>query len=289
MNETTHERESVFHDQWAASVDLKAIPVREAFEAPTALENRFILQRMGDLRGKRLLDIGCGLGESSVFFALQGAQVTATDLSPGMVATAAALGRLHGVQVEGIVSPGEDLAVPSDHYDVVYAANTLHHVTDREKLVTHIHRALRPGGLVFLWDPLAYNPIINIYRKMATQVRTPDESPLTFRDVALVRKYFPDALHREFWIFSLALFLKYYFIDRIHPNQQRYWKLIYKETGRRLWWWRPLAAMDAALARIPLVRRLAWNMVVWGRKPADAAMAAPARSSPTPPHSETGR
>src|SRR5438552_8945209 len=111
MNESARERESVFHDQWAASVDLKALPVRETFEAPTALENRFILGRMGELRGIRLLDIGCGLGESSVFFALQGAQVTATDLSPGMVGTAVELGRLHGVGVEGIVASGEQLPV----------------------------------------------------------------------------------------------------------------------------------------------------------------------------------
>src|SRR6266536_5533948 len=127
MNEAAHARESAFHDQWAASVSLEAIPVRAAFESPAALENRFILRLMGDLRGKRLLDIGCGLGESSVYFGLEGAQVTATDLSPGMVATAVQLGRIHGVRVEGIVSPGEELPVPSNHYDVVYAANTLHH------------------------------------------------------------------------------------------------------------------------------------------------------------------
>src|SRR5438874_891802 len=126
VNESTHERESVFHDEWAASVDLKTLPVREAFEAPTALENRFILRRMGDLRGKRLLDIGCGLGESSVYFALNGARVTATDLSPGMIQIAVDLARLHGVGVEGVVAPGEELPVPSDHYDFVSAANTLH-------------------------------------------------------------------------------------------------------------------------------------------------------------------
>ena len=267
MNETTHERESVFHDQWAASVDLKSIPVRETFEAPTALENRFILGRMGELRGKRLLDIGCGLGESSVYFALQGAQVTATDLTPGMVATAVELGRLHGVGVEGIVAPGEQLPVPANHYDLVYAANTLHHVTDREKLLQQIWRALKPGGGVFLWDPLAYNPIINVYRRMATQVRTADESPLTFHDVVLTKRHFENVRHREFWILSLALFVKYYCIDRIHPNQERYWKLIYKETPRRLRWWRPLAAMDCVLTRVPLIRRLAWNTVIWGNKP----------------------
>jgi len=267
MNETAHGRESTFHDQWAASVDLKSIAVREAFEAPTALENRFILRQMGDLGGRRLLDIGCGLGESSVYFALSGARVTATDLSPGMVQTAVELGRLHGVGVEGIVAPGEELPVPTDHYDFVYAANTLHHVTDREKLLQHIHRALKPGGSVYLWDPLAYNPIINVYRRMAAQVRTADESPLTFQDAALAKRYFPNARHREFWIGSLALFLKYYFIDRIDPNQQRYWKRIYQETPRRLWWWRPLAAMDSALTQVPLFRRLAWNMVIWGNKP----------------------
>jgi 2-polyprenyl-3-methyl-5-hydroxy-6-metoxy-1,4-benzoquinol methylase len=266
MNEETHERESVFHDQWAASVDLKAIPVREVFESVTAMENRFMLRLMGDLRGKRLLDIGCGLGESSVYFALKGAEVTAVDLSPGMVQTASELAKTHGVRVEGVVAAAEDLPVTSSHYDVAYAANTLHHTPDRRKFLQHIQRALKPGGRVFLWDPLAYDPIIDIYRRMATRVRTPDEAPLTFKDVALVKEYFAEVRHREFWILSLALFLKYYFIDRIHPNQQRYWKLIYRESAARLWWWRPLASVDSLLARIPLVRRLAWNTVIWGRR-----------------------
>ena len=267
MNDVAHERESTFHDQWAASVDLKTIPVREAFEAPTALENRFVVRQMGDLRDKRLLDIGCGLGESSVYFGLQGAQVTATDISPGMVKTAIELGRMHGVVIGGLVAAGEELSVPSNHFDFVYAANTLHHVTGRESFLQRIHDTLKPGGKFFLWDPLAYNPVINVYRKMATQVRTVDESPLTFRDVALAKRYFENVHHREFWILSLSLFLKYYLIDRIHPNHERYWKLIYKETPRRLWWWRPLAALDTALTQIPLVKRLAWNTVIWGNKP----------------------
>ena len=97
----THAKESAFHDQWAAGTPLGSINVREAFEAPTAPENRFIRRRMGDLRGKRVLDVGAGLGESSVYFALQGAAVTATDLSPAMVDTAVRLGRLHGVSIDG--------------------------------------------------------------------------------------------------------------------------------------------------------------------------------------------
>src|ERR1700734_3318824 len=109
----THQREAAFHDAL----------VRECFEAPTAMENRFILSRMGNLKGKRLLDIGAGLGESSVYFALQGAHVPMTDKSPGMLQPGRELAKKYRVEIEGIVSQAEDLAVPAETYDFVYIAN----------------------------------------------------------------------------------------------------------------------------------------------------------------------
>jgi 2-polyprenyl-3-methyl-5-hydroxy-6-metoxy-1,4-benzoquinol methylase len=261
-----HDRETVFHDAWAASTKLEDVHVRECFEAPTALENKFILRKMGDLAGKRILDIGAGLGESSVYFALQGARVTTTDISPMMVEKVQQLAEHFGVQVEGIVSTAESLNVPENYFDFIYIANTIHHIHDRDQLFQQIHRALKPGGMLFSFDPLAYNPIINLYRRMATQVRTDDESPLTVADIALARKYFVSVEHREFWILSLALFLKYFLLDRVHPNQDRYWKRILKEKSAHLWWWSPLAVIDRALARIPGIRWLAWNVVLWGKK-----------------------
>jgi SAM-dependent methyltransferase len=267
----THQREAAFHDAWAGSTPIADVLVRECFEASTAMENRFILSRMGDLKGKRLLDIGAGLGESSVYFALQGAQVTMTDISPGMVQTGRELAGKYGVEIEGIVSQAEDLGVPAGTYDFVYIANTIHHVQDRDVLFQKIHRALKPGGRFFSYDPVAYNPAINVYRRMATEVRTEDESPLTLADLKLARKYFPNVQHREFWISTLLLFVKYYAVDRVHPNQDRYWKRILRETPRSLRWWMPLRALDGALTRLPLVRWLAWNMVMWGDKDAPRA------------------
>jgi SAM-dependent methyltransferase len=269
----THQREAAFHDAWAGSTPIDDVLVRECFEAPTALENRFILSRMGDLKGKRLLDIGSGLGESSVYFALQGAQVTMTDISPGMVQTGRELAKKYGVEIEGIVSGAEDLGVPAETYDFVYIANTIHHVQDRDALFQKIHRALKPGGRFFSYDPVAYNPAINVYRRMATEVRTEDESPLTLADLKLAGKYFPNVQHREFWISTLLLFVKYYAVDRVHPNQDRYWKRILRETPERLRWWIPLRALDSLLTRVPLVRWLAWNMVMWGEKGAPGAEA----------------
>ncbi len=58
--------EEVFHDEWAASVDVTKINVRQMNEACTAPEMRCIRQTLGNLRGQTLLDVGCGLGEASV-------------------------------------------------------------------------------------------------------------------------------------------------------------------------------------------------------------------------------
>jgi 2-polyprenyl-3-methyl-5-hydroxy-6-metoxy-1,4-benzoquinol methylase len=262
-----HDREAMFHDAWASSTNLDDVLVRECFEAPTALENQFILRRMGALRGKRILDIGAGLGESSVYFALQGAQVTTTDISPLMVAKVLELAAKFTVQVEGIVSTAEALNVLENHFDFVYIANTIHHVADRGKLFSQIRRALKPGGRFFSYDPLAYNPAIKVYRRMATEVRTPDENPLTRADLKRARSYFCDVGHHEFWIATLVLFAKYYVLDRVHPNADRYWKRILKETPESLWWWKPLLLVDGVLSRVPGLRFWSWNMVMWGTKP----------------------
>ena len=266
MDRAVHQQEAAFHDAWAAGTSLEDIMVRECFEAPTALENRFILTKLGALQGKKLLDVGAGLGESAVYFALQGAQVTAIDVSPVMVQTILKLGQRYGVQLEGIVSSAEELNVPEAAYDVVYVVNTIHHVRDRRCLFRQIRRALKPDGIFISYDPLAYNPLINVYRRMATHVRTPDESPLTVADLKLARQYFSHVQHREFWISALLLFVKYFVIDRVHPNQDRYWKRILRETPESLRWWMPLRALDRILCRVSLLRWMAWNTVVWGTK-----------------------
>src|SRR6478672_3941201 len=114
-----HAKEVRFHDIWASQTELASLDVRSVFESPTAMENEFILRLLGPLSGKKVLDVGAGLGESSVYFALKGARVTCTDLSPVMVDSAVRLGELHGVSIEGIVSAGEDLNVPAGQFDIV--------------------------------------------------------------------------------------------------------------------------------------------------------------------------
>src|SRR6202166_5132775 len=113
-----------------------------------------------------------------------------------MVETALKLGAQFGVKLQGLVSGGEALNLPEAAYDIIYIANTIHHVQDRAALFAQMQRALKPGGRFFSYDPLAYNPAINLYRRMASAVRTPDESPLSTADLDSVRKYFRHVGHR---------------------------------------------------------------------------------------------
>lgn len=263
----TFARESHFHDEWATGTDAADIDVDAAFFSPTAMENRFILERLGDLRGKHVLDIGCGLGETAVMFARRGALVTASDISPQMIQVTEQLARRYGVSIATRVGPAESVDLPAGGFDVVFTANTLHHLADRGAFLRSVMQLLKPDGVFCSWDPIKYNPVIEVYRRIATEVRSADERPLGCRDVKEIAGYFSETETQHFWLLSLALFLKYFLWDRISPNQERYWKRILHETDRSLWWWRPLRAMDKGLLKLPLVRWLSWNVVVIAKSP----------------------
>ena len=267
MTQPSDRREADFHDQWAASTGLEETNMVEAFENQTAPENRFILSLMGNLRGLRILDIGCGLGESSVYLARQGAVVTANDISPGMLDHTVRLGQTHQVTVSTLLGPLENIEVPHEAFDIVYAANVLHHAGSIDLMLRRIHEALVPGGRFFTWDPLAYNPVINVYRAIAPKVHTVDEHPLRFSILKKARSVFREVRHREFWLTSMAIFLKYFLIDRISPNSDRYWKRILTEKPENLrGWFTPLQRIDEYLLNLPPFRFMAWNMVMWGLK-----------------------
>ena len=58
--------EECFHDEWGKAIDPAVVPVVESFEACTAPENRFVLDWLGDVRGPRFADLGCGAGGVAV-------------------------------------------------------------------------------------------------------------------------------------------------------------------------------------------------------------------------------
>jgi len=259
--------EEIFHDEWAASVNVTAIDVRKMNEACTAPEMRHIRRALGDLRGRTLLDVGCGLGEAAVYFALLGAEVTATDISPGMCDAARRLAEANGVTIKTHVSAAEDLGLPAgQQFDVIYTGNTLHHV-DLEATLPLLLRHLKPDGTFVSWDPVAYNPAINYYRRHAMAVRTEDEHPLRLRDIRSVQARFQSSRLAWFWLSTLLIFIIMKFVQRRDPNQERYWKKVVEEADDWAWLYWPLADLDRILLHIPFLRPLCWNVVIVGRNP----------------------
>ncbi len=266
MQDEVLKKEQEFHDRWAAAIDIEGIQVKDYFEACTAPENRFILRRLGDVRGKYLLDLGCGAGENSVYFATRGARCVAADYSPGMVEVALKLAHSNGVKVEGKVVNAMAIAFPDNTFDIVYASNLLHHIPDPKVAIQEAYRVLKPGGTLCFWDPLKHNPIINVYRKIATEVRTEDETPLNIAIVHHVESLFSKTDYDTFWIASLWIFLQFYLIEKVNPNQERYWKKIILEQQRLKTEYLFLEKLDIWVKKIPYLKRFAWNLAVVAQK-----------------------
>lgn len=263
MDKLNSEKE--FHDNWASTIDVDAINIHVAFEGATAPENRWILSRMGNLTGKYMLDLGCGAGESSVYFSLKGARCLAGDYSPGMAETTKRLARRYGIELEVRTVNAMKLDFAENTFDIVYAANLLHHV-DKNRALREIHRVLKPGGIAALWDPLRHNPLINIYRRLASKVRTPEEQALSIQYIDDVKEIFAHVEYDTFWLATLWIFVRFYLVERIDPNKERYWKKIYYDEPRLRRTYTRLEKLDKVLKKVPMINRFAWNIAVVATK-----------------------
>ncbi|TAN55546.1 MAG: methyltransferase domain-containing protein, partial [Magnetospirillum sp.] len=110
-------------------------------------------------RGKKVLEIGAGMGTDLVRFAQGGAYVTDIDLSLGHLRLAEENFRLRGLRGHFMQGDAENLPFPDDSFDVVYSNGVLHHTPDTTRSIAEIFRVLRPGG----------KAIIMVYRENSIQ------------------------------------------------------------------------------------------------------------------------
>jgi ubiquinone/menaquinone biosynthesis C-methylase UbiE len=100
---------------------------------------------IGDLEGKRVLDLGCGAGHAAITMARQGAHVIAVDPSNDNLARLREAAEQHEIRVESHQSDLADLAfVRADSIDLVFSAYSLATVPDVSRVFRQAHRVLRP-------------------------------------------------------------------------------------------------------------------------------------------------
>ena len=187
------DRERRAHDELAADLDPAGMPPE-----PISNLDRAALSPAGELRGKRVLDLGCGSGDLSLALIAQGARVTAVDLSPGMVEVARrraerfcedpSLGDFRAAAVES-------LDLESDSHDIAFGRFVLHHL-DLSLAAPQIARVLKPGGTAIFVENSGRNRLLmwardNVAGRFGVaRFGTVDERPLGPGDVELLRASF---------------------------------------------------------------------------------------------------
>jgi ubiquinone/menaquinone biosynthesis C-methylase UbiE len=115
---------------------------------------RLVYEALGARPGERVLDVGCGPGfYASELLDQVGAEgsVVALDASPQMLAVAAH--RCEGrPNVSFHQADATSLPVDDGGFDGAISVQVLEYVADVEAALGELHRALRPGGRVVLWD-----------------------------------------------------------------------------------------------------------------------------------------
>jgi malonyl-CoA O-methyltransferase len=126
------------YDRWALVYDHDANPL-------LPLEEPHVRRLSGDVRGKDVLDLGCGTGRHTTWLAHAGARVTAVDFSAGMLAEARR--KVPEAAVRFVVHDlHEPLPFPGRSFDLVVSGLVLEHLRALEPFFFECRRVLRVAG-----------------------------------------------------------------------------------------------------------------------------------------------
>jgi len=129
-----------------------------------------------ELEGKRVLDVGCGMGRFIEVVLKAGAsEIIGVDLSD---AVQAATDNFRGNNNVTILQADlHELPFPDESFDIIYAIGVLHHTPDTEKAFKSLVRLLKPGGKIAIWvypdQPFSvwlYNRYTGLIRMVTTRL-----------------------------------------------------------------------------------------------------------------------
>ncbi len=144
--------------------------------------------RFSEGRGRRVLEMGTGMGADHLEWVRSGADAFGIDFAPGSVQHTADRLRLDGRSPRVLVADGEQLPFPSSSFDLIYSWGVAHHSPDTERFVAEAARVLRPGGsarfaiyhtwswgvgLIWLRHGLLRGRLVSAHRVIAEHLESP--------------------------------------------------------------------------------------------------------------------
>lgn len=109
--------------------------------------------RVGDPKGKKILDVGSGPGGVSIAFALSGGDVFGIDIEKDLYEIAKLHAESYGVQVDFSLYNGETLPFSDNTFDYTVSVSVLEHTTNPEFYLSEILRVTKPNGKCYLAFP----------------------------------------------------------------------------------------------------------------------------------------
>lgn len=158
--------EHIHHGYWAEGST--ASPAEAQAELVSRLAH---LARISE--GAHVLDVGCGLGGSSLWLAKQRhCSVQGITLSPLQAKVAIERARDAGLadRVQFQVHDANDLKLPDETFDAVWVIECSEHLQDKQRFISNCHRVLRPGGVLAVGAWLAGEDDTADNRRLLTEI-----------------------------------------------------------------------------------------------------------------------
>lgn len=118
--------------------------------------DRMFSRYFGNVKGKKILDLGCGKGLMSAYLAKQGAHVVGVDIGSDLVAFANQVAHGNNVRCKFITTSANKLPLPDEHFDSVIVLGVLHHLPEEDiaPTIQEIYRVLKDGGICFIHESI---------------------------------------------------------------------------------------------------------------------------------------
>ncbi|MBC8147823.1 MAG: methyltransferase domain-containing protein [Bacteroidetes bacterium] len=136
-----------------------------------------------DLNDIKILDLGCGEGSWSVYWAAEGASVTALDISEENINITKLAAKRNGLEnIDAIVGDCTDTNLKSDSFDVIVGMAVIHHLTveQEKRLYPELLRLLKPGGLSIFLEPIQNSKVLDYVRTLVPIFQKHNPRPSRF-------------------------------------------------------------------------------------------------------------
>lgn len=176
----------------------------------TGDRNKLAMKLIGlrSLRGKVVLDVGCGYGRWGILFALLGAEVYGFDISERGIEIAKLSSKISGASERTHFEVASVKRLPYDDsmFDYAFGNSALHHIIKIKDSGQEISRVLKPGGIAVFSENLGHNPIIEIPRSVIRKRKGLDEYDvmLKYEDYKRFGKFFSSMRIYEIHLLFMA-------------------------------------------------------------------------------------